>query len=117
MRITARIPGDLGSDQPMTIDFQCPDCGQPYQLGDHLAGQQARCKTCGAAITIPAAGTAAVPEGEPTVLDYSDVVEEAGAPAPAAGANPYQAPGVPVEGKAPPSRPPQAGGDETVATI
>lgn len=99
----------------MPINFQCPECGQSYRLGDQLAGQHALCKSCGAAITVPEAVSAEVSEVEdgPTVLDFADVVEEPGVPAPVRSDNPYQAP----RASPPTSRAPQAGGDDTVATV
>ena len=38
----------------MSIEVQCPDCGQQYRLRDEMAGKTAKCK-CGNPITIPAA--------------------------------------------------------------
>ena len=37
----------------MSIDFNCPTCGQQYHVIDRLAGKKARCKKCGNAILVP----------------------------------------------------------------
>jgi hypothetical protein len=36
----------------MTIQFRCPDCAEPFNVGADLAGRKSRC-TCGLVITIP----------------------------------------------------------------
>ena len=36
----------------MPIQFTCPDCAKPFNVGDDLAGRKARC-TCGLVITVP----------------------------------------------------------------
>ncbi len=41
----------------MAISIACGSCGKAYQVGPHLAGKTAKC-SCGAAVTIPAAGPA-----------------------------------------------------------
>jgi hypothetical protein len=38
----------------MSITLQCPGCGQRYQLDDHAAGRQAKCR-CGQRMTVPVA--------------------------------------------------------------
>jgi uncharacterized RDD family membrane protein YckC/DNA-directed RNA polymerase subunit RPC12/RpoP len=37
----------------MTIVFNCGDCGSRIQAPDNLVGQQARCPTCQAVVTVP----------------------------------------------------------------
>lgn len=37
----------------MAIEFNCPHCAFAYRLKDELAGKPAKCKSCGAKITIP----------------------------------------------------------------
>lgn len=36
----------------MPIQFTCPDCAEPFSVGDDLAGRKSRC-TCGLIITVP----------------------------------------------------------------
>jgi hypothetical protein len=36
----------------MPIHFTCPDCAEPFSVGDDLAGRKSRC-TCGLIITVP----------------------------------------------------------------
>jgi hypothetical protein len=37
----------------MPIVFECPLCSQKYRVADEKAGQRARCKHCGADMTVP----------------------------------------------------------------
>ncbi|MCC9605856.1 prolyl oligopeptidase family serine peptidase [Blastopirellula sp. JC732] len=37
----------------MSIQFNCPSCGKNYSVGEQLAGKQAKCKACGATMSIP----------------------------------------------------------------
>ncbi len=37
----------------MTISTSCPGCGTKYTLNDAMAGKKAKCKKCGAILTIP----------------------------------------------------------------
>jgi predicted Zn finger-like uncharacterized protein len=37
----------------MTISTACPGCGASYTVSDTLAGKKAKCKKCGAILTIP----------------------------------------------------------------
>ncbi|HEY2586292.1 MAG TPA: hypothetical protein VGI81_11065 [Tepidisphaeraceae bacterium] len=39
----------------MSIEFACGRCGKPYAVADRMAGTRARCKACGAAMTVPRA--------------------------------------------------------------
>jgi len=42
------------------IQFECPSCQKRYQVGDELAGKQAKCRDCGQIMPIPAtAGSSA----------------------------------------------------------
>ncbi|HVX16016.1 MAG TPA: hypothetical protein VHC22_32830 [Pirellulales bacterium] len=41
------------------ISFACPQCGKEFSVADELAGRKARCKKCGAIVTIAAAPAAA----------------------------------------------------------
>ena len=38
----------------MTIEVSCPQCAKRYQVDDNFAGRKAKCKACGAQMTIPA---------------------------------------------------------------
>jgi len=40
------------------IHFACPGCGGRFNVPESFAGRQARCKKCGSAIAVPAAGEA-----------------------------------------------------------
>ena len=40
----------------MPIQFSCPSCGRSYNVSDALAGKSAKCKACGGAMRVPAAG-------------------------------------------------------------
>ena len=44
------------------IEFSCPSCDRKFRVKDEYAGKTARCKECGAAMPIPAAGTVAPPD-------------------------------------------------------
>jgi len=48
------------------IQFECPSCQKRYQVGDELAGKQAKCRDCGQVMPIPAAAEAA--EEDPVIL-------------------------------------------------
>jgi hypothetical protein len=37
----------------MSIDFACPQCGQPLAVGDDQAGREIRCPNCRAGMTVP----------------------------------------------------------------
>jgi hypothetical protein len=37
----------------MAIEFSCSHCGMRFQVSDHLAGKNARCKKCGNGLRIP----------------------------------------------------------------
>src|SRR5438067_3443195 len=65
----------------MTIQFQCPNCRQPYKVRDDLAGKKVTCKECKKVVTVPA--TAAVDHGVLEHLAVSALADEP-APAPAA---------------------------------
>ncbi len=41
------------------IEFSCPSCSKTYRVKDDFAGKKAKCKECGSAMPIPAAGTSA----------------------------------------------------------
>ena len=79
----------------MSIEFRCTSCGRLMRTADDTAGKHAKCPACGAAFTIPAAGTTAgeglppvqPPAGPPPVMPGPTP-----APSPGAGANPYQSP-------------------------
>ena len=43
----------------MSIHFSCPNCGQPVQASDWLAGLRTPCPSCSAAVAVPAASTPA----------------------------------------------------------
>ena len=45
----------------MAIAFECEHCGKAHQTSDDLAGRRAKCKKCGAPITIPGAPVATKP--------------------------------------------------------
>jgi hypothetical protein len=45
----------------MAIVFECEQCGKSHQTSDDLAGRRAKCKQCGAPITIPGAPAKAKP--------------------------------------------------------
>ncbi|MFT3785735.1 MAG: PrsW family glutamic-type intramembrane protease [Tepidisphaeraceae bacterium] len=60
----------------MSIQFSC-DCGKRYKLDDTLAGKKAKCKACGATLTVP------MPEYEPDDSAAYDLAEEPVAPKPA----------------------------------
>ncbi|HQU41387.1 MAG TPA: hypothetical protein PK867_01190, partial [Pirellulales bacterium] len=47
------------------IRFTCDGCGKVYSGADELAGQQARCRQCGALFTVGAAQPAARPPARP----------------------------------------------------
>jgi hypothetical protein len=50
----------------MPIRLRCPQCSKEYQVADQYAGSQAKCKSCGATMSIPAAAAppqAPVPTG------------------------------------------------------
>ncbi len=49
----------------MSISVKCGQCGQQYNVGDALAGKRAKCKKCGAVMTIP-------DPNEPVMADLSD---------------------------------------------
>jgi ubiquitin-protein ligase len=38
------------------IQFTCGNCGRPFSVPPEFAGRRAKCKTCGAAVVVPAAG-------------------------------------------------------------
>src|SRR5687767_12033792 len=40
----------------MPIPFKCSQCGTPHNAPDHLAGKKIKCKGCGSAEQVPAAG-------------------------------------------------------------
>jgi ubiquitin-protein ligase/ribosomal protein S27E len=48
------------------ITFTCSGCGRPFTVRDQDAGRQARCKTCGAVLTVPEPATATVAGGPST---------------------------------------------------
>jgi hypothetical protein len=35
------------------IDFKCPECGEPMEIGDRMAGQQVRCVGCDEWVDVP----------------------------------------------------------------
>jgi hypothetical protein len=41
----------------VTIGFNCPNCGRPFQLPDDAAGQRANCADYGRAIDVPVMGS------------------------------------------------------------
>ncbi|MEW6354717.1 MAG: tetratricopeptide repeat protein [Planctomycetota bacterium] len=50
----------------MPIQTMCPQCSQPYNLKDDLAGKTVKCKKCGRTFTIPKAGPpSATPPAQP----------------------------------------------------
>lgn len=49
----------------MSISVKCGQCGQQYNVGDALAGKRAKCKKCGAVMSIP-------DPSEPVMADLSD---------------------------------------------
>jgi hypothetical protein len=51
----------------MAIRFRCPQCNREYQVAEEFAGRQAKCKECGAVVTIPSAAPAPAPPGAPSV--------------------------------------------------
>jgi dienelactone hydrolase len=53
----------FSNEAPMSIAFQCDQCGKHYEAGDHLAGKALKCKECGAVVRIP--GTAAARTSPP----------------------------------------------------
>lgn len=58
----------------MPIVFSCTGCKKKYEVGDHLAGKQGRCKQCGAQFRIPvprslATTAASKPQSDPEILD------------------------------------------------
>jgi hypothetical protein len=57
----------------MPIQFYCQGCGQAFQVADQMAGQQARCKRCGAMVVVPAPSVAGLsplagPLGNPMLV-------------------------------------------------
>jgi hypothetical protein len=49
----------------MTIEFQCPGCGNALRAPDTTVGRMAACPKCGGHVTVPPAGVQAVPVAEP----------------------------------------------------
>ncbi|MGE3806533.1 MAG: hypothetical protein AB7K24_17850 [Gemmataceae bacterium] len=43
----------------MAIAFNCPACGQPYQVPDQVAGRTTRCRQCAAEMQVPEVSVAA----------------------------------------------------------
>lgn len=50
----------------MTVSFACGRCGRKYEVDRGLAGKRAKCKECGALMTIPAPGPASPPPPRPS---------------------------------------------------
>lgn len=44
------------------IEFNCHQCGRAFAVPDNFAGRRARCKSCGAEVTVPAARAYAAPK-------------------------------------------------------
>lgn len=61
----------------MAIEFNCPHCAFAYRLKDELAGKPAKCKSCGAKITIPQPVT--VPPEAPRLTAEELAAKEAAA--------------------------------------
>jgi hypothetical protein len=48
----------------MPIEFNCPNCFKGYRVADSSAGKRAKCKDCGAAMTVPETSGLSFAEGE-----------------------------------------------------
>lgn len=51
----------------MSIEFACGGCGKQYAVADRLAGTRAKCKACGASMTVPRPRPPKVAAGGPTM--------------------------------------------------
>src|SRR4051794_6370458 len=47
----------------MSIQVGCEGCGKIYTVDDRFAGKKAKCKTCGAVMTVPGGAKPAAPGG------------------------------------------------------
>lgn len=69
------------------ITFHCPGCRQKYEVANDQAGLRAKCRGCGASVTVPAKSeepshpaAQAVERGGPVKQDAEPVLEEVDEP-------------------------------------
>lgn len=75
----------------MAIQFQCQGCGNPFSVGDQMAGQMAQCNRCGAVVTVPSAMPA------PQASYGAPAANWQATPGMPAGPAGYPAPGYPMQ--------------------
>ena len=52
----------------MPLSVQCGECGAKYSVDEKLAGKRAKCKKCGASMTIPAPASAGAADDDLSAL-------------------------------------------------
>ena len=70
----------------MSIEFQCPQCGKPFNVSDEFAGKKAVCKKCGSQMVIPATSQATA---TPDFYDVEDLPPRKSAPEPEQSPDPF----------------------------
>lgn len=81
----------------MSLNVECPECATKYKVPDKLAGKRAKCKKCGATMSIPAPAADDAAGGD-SLAALMDLAAESGAApvAPSRGAGPRSTPGAPA---------------------
>jgi hypothetical protein len=61
----------------MSVLAICPHCAKQYRLSESLAGRKAKCKICGAVVTIPAAHGAPAAQPGQAIIPPLEVAADA----------------------------------------
>src|SRR5688572_15922554 len=82
------------------IRFNCHQCGRPFTVRDQDAGRRAKCKKCGADVTVPAANDSAAQTPTADTAHASAAAESQGSTVGAQGTStaiaPMTAPRIPM---------------------
>jgi len=64
----------------MTIELNCPECGEEYNIADENAGRRFKCKACDAVISVPGGGSGFLDDDRHDNDDDPDVDDPFAAP-------------------------------------
>jgi hypothetical protein len=87
----------------MSIEFFCPECGEPVRAVEKLAGLHTRCTNCLVNVPVPAAGSGPLPKRHRHGPHEGVSPLPAGDPAPAASPSPPPDAAAPKAAPAPPT--------------